>query len=123
MKNNSINGFVTTNIPLSPYLKAQIRRIVPGITRFVVSENQPVNDTGFPFAGYPNKYKKELWEEWEKRVEKAGFCVDAITPEMAVDRKYARLASRFYRESDDESARKSKNGVTISPNSYEVGFD
>lgn len=118
MKDLKLTATVTTNVPLLPEQKIEIERTINGTTCFVVDGDGDTTETGYPFIGYPNKYKRETWKEWEKRVEKAGFNLRFLQPGLEAEPKFERLTNPYERERDDWNA---KHRVT--PNSHQYGLD
>lgn len=118
MKKLQLIATVTTNVPLLPEQKTEIERTINGVTRFVLKEDGTTDETGYPFKGYPNKYKRETWKEWEKRVREAGFSLRFLKPGLEAEPEFERVTIASERERDDFNG---KHGVT--PNCYQVGLD
>lgn len=101
-----------------PEQKTEIERTINGVTRFVVDGDDGTTETGYPFTGYPNKYKRETWKEWEKRVTEAGFNLRYLKPGFEAEPKFERLTNPYERERDDLNAK-----VHATPNCHQVGLD
>ena len=124
MKEDVIRVVVKSERPLPKQLENAIRTYGGLIVKFEVGRIEEQSGCGFPFKGFPNKYKRETWAQWEKKCKEQGFNTGNITYRNVVEDKYLLCASRDIRKEQDENAvPKGINGSTVRPNCHDIGLD
>lgn len=119
MNEKVINVVVKSDKPLPEEVILKLRSYKYLSVTFT-TENM---DCGYPFKGYPNKYKKETWAQWEEKCKRLGYDTNKITAEMVVKEHLKYLRHKHHREQQDVYAHGSESGVTVTPNCHTVGLD